>query len=101
MLSKIVRAENRGALSLYILNDARGYSDPFLNAADAFSALGSVEAQQIFDASASDARLYLITSVIVVFIRLINRGYPRPCNLSIHNLSDKKHFRSSGKGFTG
>ena len=71
VLSKIVRAENRGALSLYILNDARGYSDPFLNAADAFSALGSVEAQQIFDASASDARLYLITSVIVVLLGLL------------------------------
>jgi twitching motility protein PilJ len=70
-LLKIVQAENRGQLSLYLLNDARGYTDPFLNAADAFSALGSVEAQNVFDASESDAQLYLATSVIVIVVGLL------------------------------
>ena len=54
-LLKIVRAENRGHLTLFQLNDARGYSDPFLNAADALAALGSVEAQKVFDAGEQDA----------------------------------------------
>ena len=70
-LLKIVKAENRGQLSLFILNDARGYTDPFLNAADAFSALGSVEAQNVFDASEIDAQLYLAISVIVIVVGLI------------------------------
>ena len=71
VLSKIVEAENRGQLSLYLLNDARGYTDPFLNAADAFSALGSVEAQKVFDASEIDAQLYLAISVVVMILGLI------------------------------
>jgi twitching motility protein PilJ len=71
VLSEIVQAENRGQLSLYLLNDASGYSAPFLNAADGFAALGEVEAQKIFDASESDARLYLIASVIVILVGLL------------------------------
>jgi len=70
-LSEIAQAENRGHLSLFLLNDLGGYSDPFLNAADGFAALGSIEAQKIFDSSESDAQLYLITSVAVVLIGLL------------------------------
>ena len=70
-LLKIVRAENRGQLTLYLLNDARGYSDPFLNAADALAALGSVEAQKVFDHGESAAQLYLLASVGIVLIGLL------------------------------
>ncbi len=70
-LLKIVRAENRGHLTLYQLNDARGYSDPFLNAADALAALGSVEAQKVFDAGEQDAQLYLLASAGIVLLGLI------------------------------
>ncbi len=70
-LLKITAAENRGQLSLYLLNDARGYSEPFLNAADALSSLGSVEAQKVYDAGERDSQLYLLVSVVVVVIGLL------------------------------
>jgi len=70
-LLKIVRAENRGQLTLYLLNDARGYSDPFLNAADALAALGSVEAQKVFDHGERAAQLYLLASVGIVLVGLL------------------------------
>lgn len=66
----IVRAENRGALTLFLLNDAAEYSEPFLNAADALAALGSVEAQKVFDEGDQAATLYLWTSVVVVLLGL-------------------------------
>jgi methyl-accepting chemotaxis protein len=70
-LSKIIGVENRGQLSLYLLNDARGYSDPFLDAADALSSLGSVEAQGIYDSSQDFANLYLLLSAVVVIAGLL------------------------------
>ncbi len=70
-LLKITAAENRGQLSLYLLNDARGYSEPFLNAADALSSLGSVEAQKVYDAGERASQLYLLVSVVVVVIGLL------------------------------
>jgi methyl-accepting chemotaxis protein len=70
-LLKIVNAENRGQLSLFLLNDARGYSEPFLNAADALSALESVEAQKVFDAGERASQLYLLISIAVVIIGLL------------------------------
>jgi methyl-accepting chemotaxis protein len=70
-LLKIVRAENRGQLTLYLLNDAREFSDPFLNAADALATLGSVEAQKVYDHGESNAQLYLFTSVGVVLLGLL------------------------------
>ncbi len=70
-LLKITAVENRGQLSLYLLNDARGYSEPFLNAADALSSLGSVEAQKVYDAGERDSQLYLLVSVVVVVIGLL------------------------------
>ncbi len=69
--SKIVAAENRGQLSLFLLNDARGYSDPFLDAADALAALESVEAQRIFEESQGLARLYYLLSISVVIVGLL------------------------------
>jgi len=70
-LLKIVNAENRGQLTLYLLNDARGFSDPFLNAADALASLGSVEAQKVYDAGESDSQLYLLASAGIVIIGLL------------------------------
>ena len=70
-LLKITESENRGQLSLYLLNDARGYSEPFLNAASALSSLESVEAQKVFDAGERDANLYLLTTIIAVVLGLI------------------------------
>jgi twitching motility protein PilJ len=70
-LLDIVHAENRGQLTLYLLNDARGYSDPFLNAADALAALGSVEAQKVFDHGEHAAQLYLLASVGIVLLGLL------------------------------
>ncbi|MCP4764718.1 MAG: methyl-accepting chemotaxis protein [Gammaproteobacteria bacterium] len=68
---KIIEVENRGQLSLYLLNDARGYSEPFLNSADALSTLGSVEAQSIYDSSQNFANLYLLVSAVVVIAGLL------------------------------
>ena len=65
-LLQIVRAENRGQLTLYLLNDASGYSDPFLNAADALASLGSVEAQKVYDTGERASQLYLFASFGVV-----------------------------------
>jgi methyl-accepting chemotaxis protein len=70
-LNGIVKTENRGQLTLYLLNDARGYSDPFLDAADALSSLGSVEAQKIFEQSEEFAQLYYLLSITVVIVGLL------------------------------
>ena len=70
-LLKIVESENRGRLSLFLLNDARAFYEPFLNSADALSTLQSIEAQEIFEASESSARWYLIISAVVVLIGLV------------------------------
>lgn len=67
----IVKAENRGQLSLFLLNDARTYSDPFVEAADALASLGSIEAQAIFDASEKNAQLYNLLSLAVVIIGIL------------------------------
>jgi methyl-accepting chemotaxis protein len=69
--ARIVKNENRGQLSLFLLNDARGYSDPFLNAADALSSLGSVEAQGIFQQSEQIAQVYYLVSIAVVVIGIL------------------------------
>ena len=70
-LIKIVEAENRELLSLFLVNDARAYSEPFLNAADALSTLGSVEAQSIYDSNQYFANLYLLVSAVVVISGLL------------------------------
>jgi twitching motility protein PilJ len=70
-LLTIVRAENRGQLTLFLLNDARGFSDPFLNAADALAALGSIEAQKVYDAGETTSTFYLIASAAVVLVGLL------------------------------
>lgn len=70
-LLKIAEAENRGQLSLYLLNDAPGYTDPFLNAAEALSSLGSVEAQRTYENTLTDQQFYLVTSALVIVAGLL------------------------------
>ena len=70
-LSEIVHHESRGQLSLFLLNDAEGYSAPFLNAADGFFGLESAAAQEVYEASQANVQLYLIISVIVVIVGLL------------------------------
>jgi len=67
----IVKSENRGQLSLFLLNDARAYSDPFLDAADALASLGSIEAQAVFEASEKEAYLFNLLSLVVVVIGIL------------------------------
>jgi len=68
---EIVKSENRGMLELFLLNDIRGYTDPFLNAADALTALGEHEAQAIFDSTQAETRTFLWVSAIVIFVGLL------------------------------
>lgn len=101
-LSKIIASESRGALSLYILNDAQGYSGQFLAAADALTALYSAEAQKIFDVGESDAELFLITSAIVVLIGLLLAATLGPAiylsiTSPIKNISEVVERVSKGK----
>ncbi len=70
-LSRIIESESRAQLALYMLNEEHEYSEPFINSALALTSLGSAEAQEIFDASESDATLYLTSSVIMVVVGLI------------------------------
>ncbi len=67
----IVKSENRGHLSLFLLNDARSYSDPFLDAADALASLGSIEAQSVYNQSVDDANLFNLLSLTVVVIGIL------------------------------
>lgn len=70
-LLKIAKAENRGQLSLYMLNDAPSYTAPFLNAAEALSSLGSVEAQKIYEHTLAEQQFFLITSALVVLLGIL------------------------------
>ncbi len=67
----IAKSGNRELLDSFLLNDIRGYTDPFLNAADALTALGEHEAQEIFEHTVSDNQLYLYIMAGIIFIGLI------------------------------
>lgn len=75
---KIVETENRGQLSLFLLNDVRSYSDPFLDAADALASLSSLEAQAIFDKGEADSRLYYLLSVFVMLVGILSAAILGP-----------------------
>ncbi len=67
----IVKSENRGNLELFLLNDVRGYTDPFLNAADALTSLGEQEAQDIFEHTVADNQMYLLITAGIILIGLL------------------------------
>lgn len=75
---KIVETENRGQLSLFLLNDVRSYADPFLDAADALASLSSLEAQAIFDKGEADSRLYYLLSVFVMLVGILSAAILGP-----------------------
>ena len=75
---KIVKTENRGQLALFLLNDVRSYSDPFLDAADALASLSSLEAQAIFDKGEADSRLYYLLSVFVMLVGILSAAILGP-----------------------
>ena len=68
---EIVETENRGLLELFLLNDARSYTDPFLNAADALTALGEHEAQKIYEHTVTSTQTFLLISAVVIILGLI------------------------------
>lgn len=70
-LAKYLQAENRDQLAVFLLKDLGNYAYPFLNAADALSALESAEAQTIYEVGEESATLYLQGTALLVLIGLI------------------------------
>ena len=68
---EIVKTENRDMLDQFLLNDVRGYADPFLNAADALTALGEREAQETYEHTIYDTRTFLYMLAGIVFAGLL------------------------------
>ena len=70
-MSEIVATRDINRLVVWVLADMRGYSDPFLNAADALSSLSSVEAQAIFEGNERLSHIYLIVAALVILIGML------------------------------
>lgn len=70
-LNELVAKRDIDRLLIWTITDMRGYSDPFLNAADALSALSSREAQAIYEQNAKLAQLYLVVAAAVSIIGLL------------------------------
>lgn len=74
-LAKLVAARDFDRLLIWGITDARGYADPFLNAADALSRLSSFEAQHIFDENERLANLYLTVAATAILIGLLAAAF--------------------------
>lgn len=70
-MSEVVATRDINRLVVWTLADMRGYTDPFLNAADALSALSSVEAQAIFEENERLSHIYLMVAAVVILIGLL------------------------------
>ncbi len=70
-LNELVAKRDIDRLLIWTITDMRGYSDPFLNAADALSALSSHEAQAIYEQNAKLAQLYLVVAAAVSLFGLL------------------------------
>jgi methyl-accepting chemotaxis protein len=70
-MSEIVATRDINRLVVWVLADMRGYSDPFLNAADALSELSSVEAQTIFEENERLSHIYLMLAALVIIIGML------------------------------
>ena len=66
--AEVVSERDTGKLLMFVITDLRSYADPFLNATDALSILGSVEAQATFEKSQEISQFYLTIAAVVVFI---------------------------------
>lgn len=67
-LSKQVATRDIDSLLVWVVNDLRGYADPFLNSADALSNLSSIEAAAIYTESDRLANVYLMAVALVILI---------------------------------
>ena len=74
-MSEIVATRDINRLVVWVLADMRGYSDPFLNAADALSSLSSVEAQTIFEENERLSHIYLMVAALVILIGMLAAVY--------------------------
>ena len=67
-LSTLVAARDIDRLLVWVINELRGYADPFLNSADALSNLSSYEAKAIYEESERLANVYLMTAAVVILV---------------------------------
>jgi len=70
-LSQLVALRDIDRLLVWVINDLHGYTDPFLNSADALSNLSSIEAAAIYAESDRLANVYLIAVALVILIGLL------------------------------
>jgi methyl-accepting chemotaxis protein len=74
----VVAQRDPDRLLVFVITDLRNYADPFLNAADALSTLGSVEAQAIFEDSEALSQQFLWIAAAVVMIGFLAAGILGP-----------------------
>ena len=70
-LKEIIVAEDRVALDAFLLNEARGYYEPFINAAEGQILLAEVDTKRFFAATEQHGRFYLILSASAVVLGLL------------------------------
>jgi methyl-accepting chemotaxis protein len=70
-MAALVAARDFDRILVWGITDARGYADPFLNAADALSNLSSIEAAAIYAESDRLANVYLMGIALVILIGLL------------------------------
>lgn len=70
-LYAIVQQENRGYLSLFMLNDATPLSAPFLNAVETSLRLQEQNATELTEQATTESNTYLLISLIVVISGLL------------------------------
>ena len=70
-LSQLVAMRDIDRLLVWVINDLHGFTDPFLNSADALSNLSSIEAAAIYAESDRLANVYLMAVALVILIGLL------------------------------
>ena len=70
-LSQLVAVRDIDRLLVWVINDLHGFTDPFLNSADALSNLSSIEAAAIYAESDRLANVYLMAVALAILIGLL------------------------------
>lgn len=70
-LSQLVAMRDIDRLLVWVINDLHGFTDPFLNSADALSNLSSIEAAAIYAESDRLANVYLMAVALAILIGLL------------------------------
>ena len=70
-LSQLVAMRDIDRLLVWVINDLHGFTDPFLNSADALSNLSSIEAAAIYAESERLANVYLMAVALAILIGLL------------------------------